>query len=103
MSHQRYSDALRRVAPYLDTDCLRILARWERQSEPDPAGWDTAEAVYWFATFHYQGQGDPLYSALCATKFDPGPLASTVTSDTTAALIYADLCATLRHDPERAD
>ena len=93
-TEHRYSAALRRVAPYLTAEQLRILAEHERMADPDPDGWDTAEAVYWFASYHYCGQADPLYSALCATEYEPDPLACGVTPDTHAEMIYADLCGT---------
>jgi hypothetical protein len=77
--HHRYSDALRQVAPHLaqhehGPEFLRILAETERnQDEYDPAGWATAESVYYVGSLWHGGQWCPLYAALCATEFHPGP------------------------------
>jgi hypothetical protein len=42
--------------------------RWE--------GWedDALIAAYWFAAYHYNGQGSNLYAALCAIPYDPKSL-----------------------------
>jgi len=39
--------------------------RWE--------GWeqDCTIAAYWFAAYHYAGQGSNLYAALCETCYEP--------------------------------
>lgn len=73
----KYSAALRRVAPILAElayggALLRELAAWEVLLETDPAGWATAEAVYYVGEHYHGGQGCPLYRALCATGFEPG-------------------------------
>ena len=96
MTHT-YSAALRRVAPVLAPhklgyDLLRTLADWERMAdEPDPDGWDTAEAVYWLSVNWHGGQWCPLYAAGCVTEFRPGACADGPEPDSTAELVLSEL------------
>ena len=54
---------------------LRALAAFEREDDAgreDPAGFDTAEAVYYVSISWHGGQNCPLYAAGCVTEFHPG-------------------------------
>lgn len=95
MQH-RYSDCLRRIAPVLAEsvhgyEMLRACARHERMMDRDHAGWDVAEAIYWTASQFYDGQGDPLYSALCATEYEPGTCSRGPDPDSGAAMLAEEL------------
>jgi len=75
-----YTESLRRIAPVLaehehGPEMLRALAAFEREDNAgyeDPAGFDTAEAVYYVSLSWHAGQTCPLYAAGCATEFHPG-------------------------------
>ena len=36
---------------------------------------DIEEAIYWFANDYHGGQASDLYAALCASEYEPGPIA----------------------------
>lgn len=100
MTAHRYSEALRRVAPHLAQharggDLLRYLATDERNREPDPDGWATAEAVYWFGVDWHAGC--PLYAAQCATGYRPGRAHRGASSEDVAAMA-SDLAAIANGD-----
>lgn len=95
MKAHRYSDALRRIAPALagdrrGGDYLRTLARWERDTDGRD-GFDTACAVYWFAANWHAGQGCALYSALCATGYEPARGERDTDPATVAGMIREEL------------
>ena len=97
MRDHKYSEALRRVAPHLAQlsyggEVLRACAEHERMAcEPDAAGWDVAEAVHYVAGLWYGGQGCPLYAALCATEFEPGPCWRRPEHESSASMLAARL------------
>lgn len=97
---RRYSETLRKLAPILaqhrdGQHFLRILVAHERQSGMD-AEYDIAEAVYWFGSHFYSGQWCPLYAALCATEFQPGPCSNGPEKGSLAEIIYNELAGLLQ-------
>ena len=69
-------------------ELFAIVKRIGRQSEDSAAA--IAEGVYWFCVEWYDGQRDPLYSAMCSNPFRPGCLACGPEDDT-AAILYEEL------------
>lgn len=92
---KRYSETLRKLAPILaqdpnGADMLRVLVSMERMSGPDIET-DIAEAVYWIGANYHNGQGCPLYAAMCATRFRPGACAKGPEVGSLAEIIYTEL------------
>jgi hypothetical protein len=52
---------------------------------------DIAEATYWFATNWHGGQWSNLYSALCTSLFQPGPISNGPEPESLAAYAYEAL------------
>ena len=96
MEAKRYSGTLRKIARFLSQhkngcEMLRILANYERQDGTSDAGFVTACAVFWICNDYYDGQSDPLYSALCATRYRPGVCDTGPDEETTEHLVYQEL------------
>lgn len=90
------SDTVRRLARSLgavDPELVRVTVRYDDGTSE--AEFAVAEAVWWVASLYHAGQGDPLYSALCATRYRPGPLARGLSDDTSRA-IFRELLRVIR-------
>lgn len=95
MNH-RYSETLRKAAPSLAQwkngyEMMQIIAEHERNlDEPDPLGWDTAEALHHIGTYYHGGQWCPLYVMQCL-GFNPGLAWTRPERNTSAATLTAQL------------
>ena len=67
---------------------LAAVARWRRNGADD---FDAAEALYWACSDYYNGQGCPLYAALCASAYRPGAASNGPEPDSVADYLYRDL------------
>ena len=102
MSRRTYSDTFRRIAGELSRhrygpDMLRAIAASERcTGDPDASAWDTAEALQYAALLFSAGQACPLYSALCRSRFRPGPFWRRPERGSEGSRLAADLIRILR-------
>jgi hypothetical protein len=54
-----------------------------------------AVAVYWIGSDYHEGQWCPLYAAMCATEYNPGPMETGPEGETPERWLYEDLRAIL--------
>jgi hypothetical protein len=52
---------------------------------------DIESAMWWFAHDWHGGQGSNLYAAMCASPYQPGPLARALEAADDAAFLYEEL------------